>query len=130
MPLKIMQIGNAGAAPELRYTPGGEAVANVSVATNESWTDKATGEKKERATWVQWEVWGKSAENFTKFVGKGRQLYIEGTIRNHSWVDEKSGETRYRDKHVISYWKLLDRKPEEDGAEGTGEPGDDHPVMG
>lgn len=121
MVLKVTQIGFAGAAPEMRFIPNGDAVANVGVASTDVWTDKNTGEKKERTTWIQWEIWGKSAENFAKFVAKGRQLYIEGTVRNHSWTDEQSGETRYREKFVISFWKLLDRKPEEQGAEGAGD---------
>lgn len=118
--LRTSQIGYAGAAPELRYTPGGDAVANVNIATSEHWTDKDTGEKKERTTWVTWEVWGKSAENLAKFVNKGSHVYMEGTIRNHQWVDEKSGETRYRDRHVGSLWKLLDRKAADQEAEGVG----------
>ncbi len=128
MALRVTQIGFAGAAPEMRYTPGGDAVANVNIATSEHWKDKETGEKKERTTWVQWEVWGKSAENLTKYVGKGSQIYIEGTIRNHQWDDEKTGETRYRDRHVISHWKLLDRKPQEDPVEGGGSEFDDIPM--
>lgn len=119
-PLKVMQVGFAGAAPEMRYIPSGEAVANVGVATNDVFTGK-DGEKKESTTWLNWEVWGKSAENFTKFVSKGRQLYIEGTIRNEKWSDKTTGEPRYRDKYVISYWKLLDRKPDEADAEGHGD---------
>lgn len=119
--LRVSQIGYAGAAPELRYTPGGDAVANVNIATTERWTDKDSGEQKERTTWVTWEVWGKSAENLAKLVNKGSHVYMEGTIRNHQWTDEKSGETRYRDRHVGSLWKLLDRKAADGtAAEGVG----------
>lgn len=123
--LRTTQIGYAGAAPELRYAPSGDAVANVNIATSEHWIDKETGEKKERTTWVSWEVWGKSAENLAKLVQKGSRVYIEGTIRNHQWEDKDTGDTKYRDRHVGSYWQLLDRKV--DGAapaEGVGsEPG-------
>lgn len=117
--IEIQQIGFAGGAPELRYTPGGDPVANVRVATTERWKDKE-GAQQERTTWITWEVWGKSAENFTKLVGKGSQVFLKGTIRNHQWEDEASGETRYRDRCVINRWKLLDRKTEE-STEGSGE---------
>lgn len=133
--LKQTQIGYAGSAPEMRYLPtSGDAVANVGVATSDHWTDKNSGEKKERTTWVNYEIYGKSAENFAKFVKKGSQLYIESTLRNHSWVDEATGETRYRDRHVITYWKLLDRKDSEAPVEGGGSGGGDYddvpPIMG
>lgn len=131
MPLKITHVGNVGSAPELRYLPSGEAVASFSVADNETYKDK-DGNKQEITTWVTWTIYGASAENLAKFAGKGRLIYIEGTIRNQKWPDKNTGEMRYRDEHRVSRWKLLDRKPEEAGAEGEGAPGGDDapPVIG
>lgn len=113
--LDVYQHGFVGGPPELRYTPGGEAVTNFRVGSTERWTDNDTGETKERTTWLNWECWGKSAENVAKLVKKGSQVLITGTIRNDSWDDAKSGEKRYRDRYVVGRWKLLDRKPREEG---------------
>lgn len=131
MSLKVIQAGNVGNTPELRYLPSGEAVANFSVATNETYKDK-DGNKQEVTTWVSWTIFGASAENLAKYAGKGRLIYIEGTIRNQKWNDKDTGEPRFRDQHRVSYWKLLDRKPDEAGAEGEGTPGGDDtpPVIG
>ena len=120
--IEVRQIGFSTALPELRYTPGGRPVANVRVITNTRWTDRDTKEKKERADGVTWEIWGPNAENLAKLVGKGAQLYLEGTLKNHSWQGENN-ETRYRDIFEITYWKLLDRKGDTVD-EGHGEEGD------
>lgn len=127
--LRTEQIGFAGAAPELRYTPSGKAVATVGIATTKRWKDSESGEKKERTAWVNWEVWGESAENLAKLVNKGSAVFIEGTIQNDKWVDDKSGETKYRDRFIGKFWKLLDRKDADESAAGNGgEPqGDDIP---
>lgn len=113
--LRIEQLGYAGAAPELRYTTTGVAVAKVRVGTTERWKS-GDGELKERTTWVYWEVWGESAENMAKLVKKGSLLFVDGGMRNDSWED-KEGKTQYRDRHVVSMWRLLDRKPK--SGEGT-----------
>ncbi len=73
---KVILVGNLGKDPEVRYTPGGQAVANFTIATNEAWTDKQ-GQKQERTEWHKIVVWGKTAENCGEYLSKGRQVYIQ-----------------------------------------------------
>lgn len=90
---KAMIIGNLGADPEVRYTKSGSAVSNLSVATNEKWTDKS-GQRQERTEWHRVVVFGKTAENCSKYLKKGRQVYVEGRIQTNDWED-KDGNKRY-----------------------------------
>lgn len=90
---KVILVGRLGQNPEVRYTPSGAAVANFSVATNESWMDKA-GQKQERTEWHRIVVWGKLAELCSKYLTKGRQAYIEGRLQTRQWQD-KDGQTKY-----------------------------------
>ncbi len=90
---KVILVGRLGQNPELRYTPSGAAVANFSVATNESWTDKQ-GQKQERTEWHRVVVWGKLAELCSQYLQKGRQAYIEGRMQTRQWQD-KDGQTKY-----------------------------------
>src|SRR5437899_2901315 len=77
---KVILVGNLGKDPEVRYTPGGQAVANFNIATNENWTDKA-GQKQERTEWHRIVVWGKQAELCGEYLTKGRQVYLEGRLQ-------------------------------------------------
>ena len=97
---KVILIGNLGRDPEVRYTPSGQAVANFTVATNEAWTDKA-GQKQERAEWHRVVVWGKTAENCGEYLSKGRQVYVEGSLRTRKWQD-KQGNERYTTEIVAN----------------------------
>ena len=90
---KVMLIGNLGSDPEVRYTQGGAAVANFNIATNEKWTNKQ-GEPQERTEWHKIVVWGRVAENCGKYLSKGRQVYVEGSIQTREW-DDKDGNKRY-----------------------------------
>ncbi len=90
---KVILVGRLGQNPEVRYTPSGAAVANFSVATNESWTDKS-GQKQERTEWHRVVVWGKLAELCANYLQKGRQAYIEGRLQTRQWQD-KDGQTKY-----------------------------------
>jgi single-strand DNA-binding protein len=90
---KVILVGRLGQNPEVRYTPSGAAVANFSVATNESWTDK-NGQKQERTEWHKVVVWGKLAELCNQFLAKGRQVYLEGRLQTRQWQD-KDGQTKY-----------------------------------
>lgn len=90
---KVILLGRLGQNPEIRYTPSGAAVANFSVATNESWTDKS-GQKQERTEWHRVVVWGKLAELCNQYLGKGRQVYLEGRLQTRQWQD-KDGQTKY-----------------------------------
>jgi single-strand DNA-binding protein len=89
----VILVGRLGQNPEVRYTPSGAAVANFSVATNESWTDKS-GQKQERTEWHKVVVWGKLAELCGNYLSKGRQVYLEGRLQTRQWQD-KDGQTKY-----------------------------------
>ncbi len=90
---KVIILGRLGQDPELKYTPGGMAVCNFTVATSESWADKA-GQKQEKTEWHRIVVWGKLAELCNQYLTKGRQAFIEGGLQTRSW-DDKSGQKRY-----------------------------------
>ncbi len=86
---KVILVGNLGADPEVRFTPGGQAVANFRIATNESWTDKS-GQKQDRTEWHRIVVWGKLAELCGQYLGKGRSCYVEGRLQTREWTDKEN----------------------------------------
>jgi len=86
-------VGNLGRDAELRYTPGGTAVASISVATTETWNDKNTGQKKEQTEWHRVVIWGKQAESLEQYLTKGKQVLVEGRIQTRKWT--KDGVDRY-----------------------------------
>jgi single-strand DNA-binding protein len=104
---KVILIGNLGKDPEVRYTAGGQAVANLRIATSRSWTDKASGQKKEETEWHDVEVWGKQAEQVGEYLAKGRQVYIEGRLKTDKWQDKTSGQERSRVKIVADSVRFL-----------------------
>ena len=86
---KAILVGNLGADPEVRFTPGGQAVANFRIATSESWTDKG-GQKQERTEWHRIVVWGKLAELCGEYLAKGRQCFVEGRLQTREWTDKEN----------------------------------------
>jgi len=90
---KVILVGNLGADPEIRYTSGGTAVANLRLATTETWTDK-TGERTERTEWHRVILWGKTAETASQYLTKGKQVYIEGRLQTREWQD-KDGNKKF-----------------------------------
>jgi single-strand DNA-binding protein len=90
---KVILVGNLGRDPEIRYTRDGTAVANLNLATTDNWND-ANGQKQERTEWHRVVAWGKLAEIAKEYLGKGRQVYIEGRLQTRSWED-KDGNKRY-----------------------------------
>jgi single-strand DNA-binding protein len=91
---KAQIIGRLGQDPETRFLPDGKAVANFSIATGEKWTDKSTGEVKEKTEWHRCVAFGKTAEIIAEYVRKGSQVYVEGKLQTRKW-DDKEGVTRY-----------------------------------
>ncbi len=91
---KVILVGNLGQDPEVRYMPSGGAVANLTLATSESWRDKQTGEMKEQTEWHRVVMFGKLAEVAGEYLRKGSQVYIEGQLRTRKWTDQ-SGQERY-----------------------------------
>jgi len=97
---KVILVGNLGKDPEVRYTPGGQAVANFNIATNENWTDKS-GQKQERTEWHRIVVWGKQAELCGEYLSKGRQVYLEGRLQTREWTN-KEGAKQYTTEVVAN----------------------------
>ena len=98
---RVILIGNLGQDPEVRYMPNGNAVANFSVATSESWKDKQTGETRDRTEWHRVVVFGKLAEIAGEYIKKGTQVYLEGQLQTRKWQDQ-SGQDRYTTEVVIN----------------------------
>ena len=92
---KVILVGNLGRDPETRYLPSGDAVTNISVATTETWKDKASGEKKEATEWHRVAFFGKLAEIAGEYLKKGSQVYIEGQLRTRKYQDKETGKDRY-----------------------------------
>ena len=98
---KVILVGNLGQDPEVRYMPNGGAVANITLATSESWRDKATGEMKEQTEWHRVVLFGKLAEVAGEYLRKGSQVYIEGQLRTRKWTDQ-SGVEKYTTEVVVN----------------------------
>jgi single-strand DNA-binding protein len=103
---KAIIVGTLGQDPEIRYTANGGAVANISVATNETWKDKATGEAQERTEWHRIVMFGKLAEIAQQYLKKGSQAYFEGRIQTRKWQDQ-SGNDRYSTEIVANEMQML-----------------------
>ncbi len=97
---KVILVGNLGKDPEIRYMPSGGAVANITLATSESWRDKTTGEQKEKTEWHNVSIFGKLAEIAGEYLRKGSQIYIEGALQTRKWQDQ-SGNDRYTTEVVV-----------------------------
>jgi single-strand DNA-binding protein len=103
---KVILVGNLGKDPEVRYMPSGNAVANVTLATTESWKDKQTGEKQERTEWHNVVFYSRLAEIAGEYLKKGSQVYVEGSLRTRKWQD-KSGNDRYTTEIIASEMQML-----------------------
>ena len=112
---KVIIVGNVGGDPETRYMPSGSAVTNLTVATNESWKDKQTGEQKERTEWHRVAMFNRLAEIAAEYLRKGSQVYIEGKLRTRKWQD-KSGQDRYTTEIIADEMQMLGGR----GGSGSG----------
>lgn len=132
---KVILVGNLGKDPEVRYTNSGSPVARFSLATSEVWNDR-DGNRQERTEWHNVVVWGKQGEHCGQYLAKGRQVYVEGSIRTRSY-DDKSGNKRYVTEVVAQRVQFLgggggtrlaqqtDSAPPDDGQSGAQPPIDD-----
>jgi single-strand DNA-binding protein len=102
---KVILVGNLGRDPEVSYTPSGVAVAKFSIATSEKWTDKQTGEKKDKTEWHRITAFGKLGEICGEYLSKGKQVYIEGRLQYGSY--EKDGVTRYTTDIIANQMQML-----------------------
>ena len=103
---KVIIVGNLGGDPETRYMPSGSAVTNLTVATNESWKDKQTGEQKDRTEWHKVAMFNRLAEVAAEYLRKGSQVYIEGKLRTRKWQD-KSGQDRWTTEIIADEMQML-----------------------
>jgi len=103
---KVIIVGNLGGDPETRYMPSGSAVTNLTVATNESWKDKQTGEQKERTEWHKVAMFNRLAEIAAEYLRKGSQVFIEGKLRTRKWQDQ-SGQDRWTTEIIADEMQML-----------------------
>ena len=103
---KVILVGNLGADPEVRYTGGGTAIASLRIATSEQWTDKQSGQKQERTEWHRVKLFGRLAEIAGEYLKKGRQVYIEGSLRTDKYTD-KDGIERYSTDIIANDLQML-----------------------
>ena len=103
---KVILVGNLGRDPEVRYSPNGQAVANVTLATSESWKDKTSGEKQEKTEWHRVVFFGRLAEIVSEYLRKGSQIYVEGRLQTRKWQD-KDGNDRYTTEIVANEMQML-----------------------
>ena len=113
---KAIIVGNLGRDPEVRYTANGNAIANITVATTESWKDKQSGERQEKTEWHRVVFFGRLAEIAGEYLKKGAQVYIEGRLQTRKWED-KSGQERYTTEIVANEMQMLGSRG--DGTTGT-----------
>ena len=117
---KVILVGNLGKDPEVRYTPSGTAVANVTIATGESWKDRNTGEQQERTEWHRVVFFSRLAEIVEQYLKKGAKVYVEGSLRTNSW--EKDGIKRYTTEIIANEMQMLDSRGSSGDAGGAFEP--------
>ena len=121
---KVILVGNLGRDPELRYTTGGTAVANFTVATSDSWTDR-NGQKTDRTEWHRVVAWGKLAEISSEYLTKGKQVFIEGRLQTREWEDRNGGKNCTAGV-VARDMVMLGGAPGRDEARGPSGGRDDH----
>ena len=119
----VIILGNLGNDPEVRYMPNGEPVANISIATSETWNDKNTGEKREKTEWHRVVAYRRTAEIIGQYTRKGSKLYVEGKLQTRKWTDN-NGVDRYTTEIIADSVQLLDSRG--DGNRGH----DDHSSRG
>ncbi len=125
---KVILIGNLGRDPEIRYTPNGDAIATVSLATSEQWKDRQTGEQQERTEWHRVVFFGRIAEVLGEYTNKGSKIYVEGQLRTRKWQD-KEGTDRYTTEIRGRDLQLLDGSQHGGGnrSSSTTQPRQDEP---
>lgn len=114
---KVILVGNLGRDPEVRYSPEGSAICNVSIATTSSWKDKASGEKREETEWHRVVFYNRLAEIAGEYLKKGRSIYVEGRLKTRKWQDKETGADRYSTDIVADQMQMLG------GRDGGGESG-------
>lgn len=119
---KVILIGNLGADPDMRYMPNGDAVANLSLATSDTWKDSQTGEARERTEWHRVVAFRKLAEIMGQYCKKGSKLYIEGRLQTRKWQDQ-NGQDRYTTEIIADQMQMLDSRGSSGSDNYGGDPG-------
>lgn len=114
---KVILVGNIGRDPEVKYSPQGSAICNISIATTSSWKDKVTGEKKEETEWHRVVVYNKLAEIAGEYLKKGRPVYIEGKLKTRKWQDKDTGADRYSTDIVADQMQMLGGREDGDSSQ-------------
>ena len=114
---KVILVGNLGRDPEVRYTPDGSAICNVSIATTSTWKDKATGERREDTEWHRVVFYNRLAEIAGEYLRKGKSVYVEGRLKTRKWQDKETGADRYSTDIIADQMQMLG------GRDGGGEGG-------
>lgn len=118
---KVILIGNLGRDPEVRYTSGGSAVANVSIATTDTWKDKQSGEQQDRTEWHNLVFYARLAEIVGEYLKKGAKIFVEGRLQTRKWQD-KNGQDRYTTEIVVNEMQMLDGRGSGGGSTGGNAP--------
>lgn len=131
---KVILVGNLGRDPETRYMPNGEAVTNVTLATTETWKDRASGERQEKTEWHRVTFYRRLAEIAGEYLKKGSQIYVEGRLETRKWTD-KEGKDRYTTEIIASEMKMLGSRsgggapgPSYDASDDGGAPAPSRPA--
>ncbi|HUH39523.1 MAG TPA: single-stranded DNA-binding protein [Castellaniella sp.] len=117
---KVILVGNLGRDPEVRYSPDGAAICNVSIATTSQWKDKASGERREETEWHRVVFYNRLAEIAGEYLRKGRAVYVEGRLKTRKWQDKETGADRYSTEIVADQMQMLGGR--DSGGEGGGDP--------
>ena len=107
---KVIIVGNLGKDPEVRFMPNGSAVANITVATSDTWKDKQTGEKKEKTEWHNIVMYQRLAEIAGEYLKKGSKVYLEGSLQTSKWTDQQTGQDRYKTEIKANTMQMLDSR--------------------
>ncbi|CAM3513897.1 single-stranded DNA-binding protein [Halomonas lysinitropha] len=119
---KVILIGNLGQDPEVRFTPSGTAVANLNLATTDTWMDKQSGQRQERTEWHRVVLFNKTAEIAQQYLKKGSKVYIEGRLQTRKWQDQ-SGQDKYSTEIVANDMQMLDSRGGDGGGQSGGQQG-------
>ena len=115
---KVILVGNLGRDPEVRYSPDGAAICNVSIATTSTWKDRTSGERREETEWHRVVFYNRLAEIAGEYLRKGRSVYVEGRLKTRKWQDKDSGQDRFATEVVADQMQMLGGR--EGGGEGGG----------
>ena len=125
---KVILVGNLGGDPETRYTASGAAITNITLATSESWRDKQTVENQERTEWHRVVFFNRLAEIAGEYLRKGRQVYVEGSLRTRKWQDQ-SGQDRWTTEIVANEMQMLGGRGDDAGSRPSGGFRDSQPTQ-